>query len=154
MPLIEIVMEDLKRHEGFRKLPYKDSLGVLTVGYGRNLDNKGVSQLEAEYMLRNDVIETLEKLSALSFWESLNEDRQSVLVNMVVNIGFQGLMNFRKMIVALGAGDYKGAAIEMLDSLWASQVGKRATELSRLMRDGEQPTATNIATTLMEDAEG
>ena len=134
MGLMDIAMEDLKRHEGFRGMPYRDTLGVLTVGYGRNLDAKGISEPEAHFMLRNDIIDALQNLTMLEFWGSLSETRQVVLVDMAINLGFRGLLNFKKMIAAMRARDYNKAADEMLDSVWALQVGNRAMELAQMMR--------------------
>ena len=35
----ERLKNDIKRHEGFRSKPYKDTVGKTTIGYGRNLDD-------------------------------------------------------------------------------------------------------------------
>jgi lysozyme len=62
--------------------------------------------------------------------------RRSVLIDMLFNMGFSRVMGFRRMLAALVVEDYNLAADEMLDSKWAVQVGKRAVELSRMMRRG------------------
>ena len=134
MSVLQISLDLLKRHEGFKQFPYTDTVGKLTVGYGRNLGGRGIDNAEAEYLLRNDIIYTLSRLSELDFWDSLDETRQAVLVDMAVNLGVNGLLNFKKTLLAIRHGNYIEASYEMLRSKWATQVGGRAVELSNLMR--------------------
>jgi lysozyme len=68
---------------------------------------------------------------------SIDSVRADVLVNMAFNMGVNGLLKFKKMIAAIDDRNYDEAAIEMLNSRWAVQVGKRANELSKQMRTGE-----------------
>lgn len=122
------------------RFPYVDSEGYLTIGFGRNLDKVGVREDEAELMLSNDIREALNRCrKAFAFFEELNEVRQAVVVEMCFNLGIGGLLMFRRMIAALRVGDYEKAADEMLDSLWADQVGKRADEAAKMMREGVWP---------------
>lgn len=137
MSIIQRATELLKLHEGFRSHPYKDSLGILTIGYGRNLETKGIFQHEAEGMLRGDILDTIEALThKLTFWDSLNDTRKVVLIDMGVNLGVNGLLRFKKMIVALEKGEHDIAALEMLDSKWATQVKSRANDLAQMMKNG------------------
>jgi lysozyme len=46
----------LKKHEGLRLKPYRCSADKLTIGYGRNLDDVGISEEEAEMLLLNDLL--------------------------------------------------------------------------------------------------
>ena len=129
----------LIRHEGLRLKPYRDSVGKLTIGVGRNLDDIGISEDEAFYLLENDIRraeETAAECAALYgvVFESLPEDARLVLVNMAFNLGYR-IGGFKKMFAALKAGDYEEAAREMLDSRWARQVGERARELSEIMKN-------------------
>ena len=55
MPVRETVIESLIRDEGLELKPYRDSVGKLTIGIGRNLDDKGISESEARMLLANDV---------------------------------------------------------------------------------------------------
>lgn len=132
------LIDQLKRHEGFRYKPYLDTVGKLTIGFGRNLDDVGISIAEAEKLLKNDVAKVREKLvNNFDAFLSLSPERQAVLENMAFNLGFDGLMRFKKTIAAIEAGDYRKASVEMLDSKWAKQVGYRAVELSDQMRESE-----------------
>lgn len=128
----------LKRHEGLRLKPYKCSAGKLTIGYGRNLEDVGISEREAEYLLERDIDKAVADLSrAFDWFGRLDSVRQDVVINMTFNIGLTRLFGFRRMIAALDRGDFNSAADEMLDSKWARQVKGRAKELSRQMKLGE-----------------
>ncbi len=135
----------IKLHEGLRLTPYRDTVGKLTIGYGRNLDDRGITQRDAETMLRDDVADARMALaSALSWFPELDPVRRAVLVDMAFNLGPAGLLKFGRTLSAVEQGDYETAAAEMLDSKWAGQVGQRATRLSEMMRTGEWP-AENTA---------
>jgi lysozyme len=129
----------IKRHEGKRSVIYKDSLGFLTGGYGHAFLEGSPISYEVTYMLfEEDYARAVSDLDILckKYNLSLDSVRQGVLINMLFNMGLTKVLKFRKMISALQIGDYKKAAIEMMDSTWAKQVGKRAVELSQLMGDG------------------
>lgn len=138
---METLMQQLIRHEGFRSFPYLDTTGHQTIGYGRNLDDRGITQEEALMLLRHDIDRTMEQLLDQAPWiASLDQIRREVLINMAFNMGtgIEGLMGFRRMIANIWAEDWEGASREMLDSRWAGQVGIRATELAEQMRTGER----------------
>ncbi len=129
----------LMRHEGVRTKPYEDTEGILTIGVGRNLEDKGLSESEVNMLLDNDINDALIECTRLiPAWHRMNGVRKQVLVNMMFNLGAPRLMNFVKLMAAVKIGDYETAAAEMLDSKWARQVGDRALELSRMMRNGVQ----------------
>ena len=127
----------LKLHEGFRPKPYTCTAGKLTVGYGRNLDDRGLTEKEAAYLLEGDISEAVAHLRLEPYWLDLNEARQAVLIDMVVNLGWTKFTRFARMILAVRAKDYATAAAEMLNSKWAGQVGERSTRLAEMMRTGE-----------------
>lgn len=133
---IQPAAELIKRHEGLRLKPYKCTAGKLTIGYGRNLEDNGISQYEAEQMLFNDIQHCYTNLVKLSCWNKLDEARKAVLLDMCYNIGIARLKTFKKMLAALEVGAYNRAAKEMIDSRWASQVKTRATELAEIMKTG------------------
>lgn len=130
------IYEQLELHEGRRSKVYLDSLGIPSIGVGRNLRDRGLRPDEIDFLLANDVHEVVEALQeAFPFYNNLNLVRQRVLIDM----GFMGvskLKKFKKMIAALKAGDYSRAADEMLKSKWAGQVKGRAVRLSRMMATG------------------
>lgn len=141
---INLLINQLKRHEGLRLKPYTDTVGKLTVGFGRNLDDVGISEEEANFMLDNDVKQLLEKLERhpkLGWFfkdENLDAIRQEVLANMAFNMGVGGLSGFTKTLNMIFDCEYERAANEMLASKWAKQVGLRAVELANQMKTGRR----------------
>ena len=133
----QLLISQLKRHEGLRLSPYRDGVGKLTVGYGRNLDDVGISIEEAEQMLAHDTLRVVTRLAAYETFGQLDDVRKVVVANMAFYLGVSGLFAFHRMWSAIEQQDWEGAAQEMLDSKWARQVGRRAKELSELMRTGK-----------------
>jgi len=126
------------KHEGLRLFPYKDTVGKLTIGVGRNLDDRGISRDEAMTMLAND-IETarLGLIHTYPWFNSLDEVRQSVLVDMTFNMGIGGVSKFILTMEYIKKGEYEKASQEMLRSTWSKQVGSRSIELSEMVRTGK-----------------
>ena len=130
--------DQLRFHEGVRLFPYEDTVGKITIGVGRNLDDRGLSVDEVNFLLDNDISLCESELDSLHpEWRTLTEPRRHVLIDMMFNLGRSRLLNFRKFWAALKAGDYGVAADEMLDSKWAEQVGERAQTLAKMMRNNE-----------------
>lgn len=135
--MFEQLKYQLRRHEGYRRFPYEDTVGKLTVGIGRNLDDVGISEQEAQFLLENDIRKCAQRCAQWTWWGGLDFTRQCVLLNMCFNLGWAGLNKFPKTLKAVREGNYAEAAREMLDSTWAHQVGQRAIELAEQMRTGE-----------------
>lgn len=137
--LMDRIKEQLVRHEGLRLKPYHCTAGKLTIGIGRNLDDSGISQSEAYIMLINDIMNCEKQLQAKipDIYNGLDEVRKSVLLNMCFNLGISGLLGFKNTLAFIKARDWERAANNMLVSRWAKQVGRRAIELSELMRKGK-----------------
>lgn len=134
------IAEQLRRDEGVERSAYKDSLGYLTIGVGRLIDPRkggGLSDDEIEYLLQNDIKEKEAELkSRVSFYSSLDDARKGVLLNMAFNLGTDGLLKFRNTLKLVESGQYEKASIEMLNSVWAKQVGNRAKRLAKQMLTG------------------
>lgn len=124
----------IQAHEGLVLKVYKDSVGISTIGYGRNLEAVGLSREEAEYLLENDLKRCIDALEELPVYNKLDPMRQAVLIDMCFNLGFQGLLGFKKFIKCLEVSDWEGASKAMLSSVWANQVGHRAKKLSTIIR--------------------
>jgi lysozyme len=130
--------EMLIRHEGLRLKPYKDTVGKLTIGVGRNLEDVGISKDEALALLDNDIAKIRVQAEGAFLWfRRLEPARQDVILNMIFNIGLKGMLGFTHTLDAIAKGEYDLAAKRMLESKWARQVGNRAVELARLMELGE-----------------
>lgn len=124
---------------GGRFRPYHDTVGKLTIGFGRNLDDRGISLAEADALLDNDIDDAIRDLTARypSWFPALDPVRQAVLVQMAFNLGIARLSGFKRTLGAVARRDYALAAVGMLESLWAEQVGARARRLARQMETGE-----------------
>jgi lysozyme len=130
------LIERIKQHEGFRSHAYSDSEGYLTIGFGRMIDERlggGITQEEAEIMLRHDVMQAQDEAGRFSWYRKLDDKRKGVIVEMIFNLGLSGVLKFKNMIQAINDDDYKKASNEMLDSKWSSQVGRRAITLANIM---------------------
>ena len=133
---IEALKDQLILHEGLKLEPYECTAGKLTIGVGRNIEDIGITEDEARYLLDNDILRVCDELDRnLPWWRDLSDARQRVLVDMVFNLGISRFMQFKNTIAAIESGDYDTASEEMLNSRWADQVGQRAKTLSRMMRD-------------------
>ena len=155
----EHLLEELVKHEGLRLQVYQDTLGIDTIGIGRNLKDRGISKEEldeldiptidhvyeygiteadAMVLAENDVqIVEEELLRAHPCVEDLDAVRQLVVMDMAFNMGVPRLCKFKKMWNAIHEKKFDLAAKEMLDSRWAIQVKSRAVKLSNAMHNGE-----------------
>jgi lysozyme len=131
------LIDQLRIHEGVEKTVYNDSEGIPTIGVGRNLRDRGLSDDEIDYLLSNDidiVVKELDKV--MPWWRDLDEVRQRVLCDLVFNLGMPRFSGFKKSISYMKQQMWDQAANELLDSKWARQVGRRAHTLSEMMRTG------------------
>jgi len=127
----------LSLHEGRKNKVYKDSLGIETIGVGRNARDKGLSDAEVDFLLDNDIAECVADLKGFEWFAGLNQARQDALTDMRFNVGPAGFRQFQHMILALAAGDFEEAARQMESSQWHHQVGQRAITLEAMIRTGE-----------------
>jgi lysozyme len=153
------LIDKLIEHEGMVLRVYQDSLGIDTIGIGRNLEDRGITlaelnhmdipnvntiyqygitETDARYLATNDVqIVEDELLRAHPCVDRLDSVRQLVLVDMGFNMGIPRLCKFKKMWNAIHEKKYDIAAKEMLDSRWANQVKSRSVKLANAMHNGE-----------------
>jgi lysozyme len=130
--------DQLIDHEGLELKPYQCTADKLTIGVGRNIEDRGITEDEARYLLKNDIKivedELLEKKPVVA---GLDAVRQRVLVDMGFNLGIPTLLKFQNMWAAIEEEDFETAADEAMDSRWAKQVGRRAERLCQAMATGE-----------------
>jgi len=120
----------LEEHEDLRLTPYRCPAGKLTIGVGRNLEDRGITPREAEFLLMSDIESVESQLdSKIPWWRSKPENVRLVLTDMCFNLGIGTFMKFEKFLEAVRQDDMETARIEMMDSRWAEQVGKRAENL-------------------------
>ena len=120
-----------------RMMPYKDSVGVLTIGYGIAIGVTGISFEEAEMLLLNRINETIADCKRQFGWyQGLDGVRKNVVISMVYNMGLIRFKTFKKTIALIEDRKYTAAGDEMMDSKWARQVKSRAVRLSSMMKEG------------------
>lgn len=129
----------LMQDEGVRLKPYIDTRGKVTIGTGRCLDTTGITAQEAVYLLDNDILRARAASATFSWFPKLDPVRQDVVAAMVFNVGLEGFCAFKKLIAAVGGGNFDQAASEMLASTWASQVKGRAVRMAEMMKTGAYP---------------
>ena len=128
----------LIKHESYRKFPYTDSVGKLSIGIGYNISDRGMTDEWINTQYDQDVKFFYDQLSSSFTWfSSLNIDRQIVLIDLAFNLGWKHFLEFKEMLGALSIGDFKQASFQMLQSKWAEQVKSRAAELAQGMLTGE-----------------
>jgi len=134
---VQTLIDLLKKHEGLRLKPYKDTTGKLTIGFGRNLDDNGITENEALYLLKNDMETAINDIkTVLPFFNHFSENRKYALISMMFNLGRTRFSKFENMIAAITVADWNAAATHALDSKWATQVGARANEIAELLKSG------------------
>jgi lysozyme len=133
------LLADLKRDEGCRLRAYVDTLGIWTVGYGHAHVQPGTvwTQAQADAQLKADADRHCAELVAALPWVArLDPVRRDVLANMAFNMGVPGLLAFKNTLASIEAGRFTDAALRMLASKWAGQIGNRAHRLADMMRTG------------------
>nr|WKF58843.1 hypothetical protein HUO10_003344 [Paraburkholderia busanensis] len=145
---LALLIAELRRDEDVRYVPYTDTTGHQTVGVGHNLDASPLpagwtyplTDAQVDSLLQHDLAVTFAALNLhLPWWTSLDDVRQRVVANMCFNMGIGKLLGFHNTLAAVQAGNYAAAASGMLASLWAKQVGARATRLSQAMSTDVMP---------------
>ena len=133
----EKLLDMLTLHEGLELKPYQCTSDKLTIGVGRNIEDIGITEEEARYLLENDVDRILKEVEHWSFLEKLNEPRQAVILDMVFNMGVTrfNANTWVKTFAAVQNEEWEKAANEMLDSKWAKQVPNRANRLIERMKN-------------------
>jgi lysozyme len=159
----EVLRHELKTDEGYRLQAYKDSLGLLSIGTGRNLDRKnadgtvgiteaetkafkitrasciakGITPAQCDALLNSDIDEVMRQLdAALPWWRTLDPVRQRVMGNlgfMGVGDANHGLLSFKNTLAHIKAHEWQQAAAGIMASKYADEVHSRANRLCKLL---------------------
>lgn len=146
------IINRLVFHEGLRLQPYKCTRGKLTIGIGRCVETNpftaeelkvvgdwkhGITREMAYYLLRNDIARCEKECKKrIPFFDKLDDQRQYALLDMTFQLGIKGVKKFKRMLEALGRGNYHEAAAQCLDSTYAKQTPKRAQRIAKLIDTG------------------
>lgn len=142
---LDNIKDLLYLHEGKRNKLYRDTVGKETIGVGFNLTDVGLydDEIEAIFWLRlKRHVAALERDQP---WAAdLDPVRIAVLVDMHYNLGAEpfdhdGVKDWPMFISQVKNKQWNAAALNMLSTKWARQVGRRATRLAEMMRTGEWP---------------
>lgn len=151
----DICIQRLMVNEGCKLKSYRDTVGKLTIGIGRNLDDNPltieeqcyighncrtlfISNDQAAYLCRNDLKKVRADLDKhLPWWRDLNPDRQYVMIDLCFNMGLKTLLTFKRTLDSIAQGYYVRAAEQLLQSKYAKQVGIRAKRNAYALRTGE-----------------
>lgn len=146
------ITQRLVLHEGCVLKPYRCTEGYLTIGVGRNLETNpltieekrvcgdymhGITKNAAFYLLRHDIDRVLgDCAKKIPFWANLDDDRKYALLDMAFQLGIKGVLKFKKMLAAMGVGNWKEAASQCLDSKYAQQTPNRAKRIAKTIETG------------------
>jgi lysozyme len=133
------IKDYLIKHEGLKLKPYRCTAGKLTIGVGRNLEDKGITEQEATFMLFNDLDECVDNLRLDIFpdvWETLSDNRQNALIDMRFQLGGAGFRGFKRLIAGVKAGDWEMVKQSIRGSLYYRQVKSRAEDNIKLLAEG------------------
>lgn len=139
IPTVQDLKRQLKRHEGLKLKPYYCPAGKLTIGVGRNLDDVGINDEEADILLEHDIEDLGRRMAGhpdIPPMDDIGPARYYALMNMGFQMGFTGLLNFQNMLKALREKDWERAKTEALDSQWAKQTPNRAEEVAEILATG------------------
>lgn len=129
--------QQLVRHEDLKTKMYQDTMGFWTIGVGHNLSAKPISERAALVILEDDIDDTLRYcLANFPWFTQLDDVRQRVVMDMTFNLGAK-IKGFHNTLKAIEERRWSDAAHNMLDSLWARQVGQRAERLAKMMESGK-----------------
>ena len=137
------LLESVKKHEGYRNKVYLDTLGKRTVGVGHLCvedfweDGKEYEEDFLMGILEKDLQSAIDQADDMCKDLKISSDAKILIIEMIFQLGGNGVSKFRKMWQALQQDppDYAEASVQMLDSRWAKQTPNRAKEMAQHMKD-------------------
>lgn len=131
------LLQQIKEHEGLRLFPYKCPAGKLTIGYGHNLQDNGLSKSACEYILYDDIDEAKRNLRTIfgnEFFENLSKNKKIALIDMMFNLGMIKFLTFKRFIFAVETQNWDNASYEIIHSRAYEQNKKRYKKLSEQIK--------------------
>ena len=123
----------IKNAEGFSEVPYKDSLGNWTIGYGFDMATSEFSNLteitetQADAILKQKIVRILStKIKGMTLYDYGTKTTNAVLLDMCYNLGVEGLSSFDTFLTYIMQGKNEEAVADLTNTLWYSQVKERA----------------------------
>ena len=131
------LIKQIKEHEGLVLKPYKCTANKLTIGYGHNLEDNGLSKTACEFILFEDIDEAKKNLYAVftrKFFENLSNNQKIALIDMMFNLGLSKFLTFKKFILAVKNKDFIKASAEIINSRAYQQNKSRYKKLSEQIK--------------------
>lgn len=131
------LIKQIKEHEGLVLKPYKCTANKLTIGYGHNLEDNGLSKTACEFILFEDIDEAKKNLYAVftrKFFETLSNNQKIALIDMMFNLGLSRFLTFKKFILAVKNKDFIKASAEIINSKAYQQNKSRYKKLSEQIK--------------------
>lgn len=128
------LVADVKAAEGHSLTAYKDTLGYWTIGYGHLLQSgvdwtgHTITQETADQLLSMDLDEADQHALNLPEVPGLNACRTNAVIELVFNMGLQHWVGFSHCRDAIGHARWQEAHDQLLQSLWAKQVGPHRSQ--------------------------
>jgi lysozyme len=154
------IMDMVKKHEGVRTKPYKDSVGLWTIGVGHLIGdgkslppewNREFSMAEIDALFAEDFEHHKKAAEKIPGYSSANKATQGALIDLTFNMGAAWYKKWPNFIKALVAGNMQQAAEELQGSKWYQQVKGRAANIVALIKSGgSSPTAVADAKPMSE----
>ena len=162
---LEGAKQMIMKHEGKVNYPYKDSLGLWTIGVGHLIQPGSGKTLPTEYAAYKDnggpydkknnktpamSDEQVQKLFDEDFqhhkemamktpgWDLANETGQAAMIDLAFNMGGKWYKKWPNTAKSLAAGDFEKAADGLKDSKWYVQVKGRAETIVGMIRNGKK----------------
>lgn len=119
-------------------------IGNPTIAIGRNIAARGISHLEARYLLADDLVAAEADLATLLPWlPTLSPKRQAAVYSLYFNTAlgnpnhFVGPHGWPTFLGQMRTGQYEAASNNLKTSQpWATQVGKRSGRLADMVLHG------------------
>lgn len=146
--IIELAAKVIVKEEGFSALPYYDTLNIPTYGYGFvcgkqydplpkiSITVEGAHKKLLELIIKNQKT-FASNPDLFDAYKNCNDNRQAILLSMAHQIGIYGLLKFKKMLNALYKSDFEEAAVQVANSLAATQTPARWKRNAQQLQSGE-----------------
>lgn len=146
----ERLRTQLAKHEGNKNFVYDDVTGKPigegtfvrgkpTIGVGRNLQERGLSEDEIRYLLDNDINDAAMYVHRYPWFVNLDGVRQNAVAELMFNLGPTKFAGFKKFIGFMNESRWAQAGEELKRSLWYTQVKGRADTIIKMITTGEWP---------------
>jgi lysozyme len=146
--LVEQLTKELREDEGVRTFAYDDATGMtvrtlptggnLTIGIGRNLSARGLSDKEVDFLLQNDLWLSYQAArQVFPDFDTYSQNRRAALLGLLFNLGPGTFVTFKNTIRAIREQRWADAATNLLASRWATQIQpSRRDRIVKQVRDG------------------